>query len=194
MDPFSRRAPASNDNRSLIARLGFSDPDRCDQTHDLACQYLSLPDSVRKIVDLVQTEYYRPIRSFQKLSYSAARIEVPISKGNGQYKTTIGFVDILLEISPMFAGVYEDAIIAVEVKTGRAGMGQVVRQINLYREFESVAFGRPVHWILATTYPETDANVDQLREADIFHVELGVNFAKWCESQADQPMAKSCVI
>ena len=30
-------------DRTLLASLGFADPDKKDQMHDLACEYLSQP-------------------------------------------------------------------------------------------------------------------------------------------------------
>lgn len=44
---------AHNHEQSLLARLGFADPDRKDSRHTLACQYLCQPEVARKVLQVV---------------------------------------------------------------------------------------------------------------------------------------------
>lgn len=43
---------AHSHEQSLLARLGFADPDRKDKRHTLACQYLCEPDVARKVLQV----------------------------------------------------------------------------------------------------------------------------------------------
>jgi hypothetical protein len=105
-------------DRTLIARLGFSDPDKKNDQHDLACQYLALPENCLRLAKLLeeanapvrveehvaqkgaQTGYWerRPGRYTRTRNVEScqARLEVPIQKGQGQYATTIGFLDVAI--------------------------------------------------------------------------------------------------
>jgi len=103
-------------DRTLAARLGFSDPDKKIARHDLACEYL---------LDAA------PIAFGSKADKCRARLEVPISKGHGQYKTTIGFLDV----SGVFASANEASLFAIEVKIAPCSVGDILRQISLYNEY-----------------------------------------------------------
>jgi hypothetical protein len=187
----SLRVPGMDD-RTLIGRLGFADPDKHDSTHDLACQYLTLPDNVRRLVDIVKREHYEQVRGFDgKVSFDTPRPEHPISKGEGQYRTTIGFIDLFLDVSPMVNRRFMSEHVAVEVKTGRAGMGQVIRQINLYREYIA---SQHTHWFLVTTYPETEGNVELLAESDIWHIELADAFFEWVKGKQHEPISRGHIL
>lgn len=72
---------------------------------------------------------------------------------------------------------------AIEVKVHFPGVGEVLRQINLYR-----AHFRADHWVLAT--PQTLRNVDirALNDADIQYIRVGgERFDAWMAEQVVYP-------
>jgi hypothetical protein len=87
-------------DRSLLANLGFADPDKKDPKHDWACQYLCQPEVGKKWLGLLTFPYLsdrqKATWNFKDFADLHFRTEVPISKGEGQYKTTIGFLDVLV--------------------------------------------------------------------------------------------------
>ncbi len=108
-------------DRTLLASLSFADPDKKNVRHDLACQYVAQPKVADKLVKMFVKQETTPFgqygagilvepgekaflsdrRTWRFTQTSSAEIakaqsaalEVPISKGDGQYRTTIGFVD-----------------------------------------------------------------------------------------------------
>ena len=97
--------------RTLLAKLGFADSDRREPLHQLACQYLATPEAVARLIphfglehDPVPQEYQSSdSESFSELcrtvaSYKAS-LEHEIAKGCDQYRTTIGFADLVLILS-----------------------------------------------------------------------------------------------
>jgi hypothetical protein len=98
---------------TLLARLGFADPDRRNPLHDAACQYLAQESKTRKLVEMLLKNRMSPIvRKFENEDGSAsdyvgtwsfdhrrAELEKHIFKGSGQYRSTIGFLDVELTIT-----------------------------------------------------------------------------------------------
>lgn len=187
----------SHDNTRL-AQFGFQDPDRKLKKHALACQYLSRgpvsknkPSRARKVLNALGIEF----GPFQ------ARCEASLSKGEGQYKTTIGFVDVQYE-TPMgdtHDGYAETSVIGIEVKITPCAWDVALRQINLYREYAPTIPGQPSTkpkrrwgdkeeplsywhaWILAVAFPMTTSDVESLRTADVHVLRLGEKFERWLE-------------
>ena len=97
---------------TLLARLGFADPDRRNPLHDAACQYLAQESKARKLADMLLKDRMKPIvRKYENEDGSAAdyvgtwsfdhrraELEKHIFKGSGQYRSTIGFLDVELTI------------------------------------------------------------------------------------------------
>lgn len=78
-------------DRTLLAKLGFADPDRKNPRHDRACNYLAQrPDA---LAATLRGAFGEPVEVLK----SSATIEVPVSKGEGHYKTSVGFVDVVAE-------------------------------------------------------------------------------------------------
>lgn len=123
-------------DRTLIASMGFADPDKKDARHDLACQYLAQPEIAQRVVrrfrhaDLQSGAYhgtewfeyddkfrhglphdagprfglgYHSTSRHERVEFertceldTSPRFEVPIHKGEHQYRTTIGYLDLVV--------------------------------------------------------------------------------------------------
>ena len=199
-------------DRTLLASLGFSDADKKDARHDMACQYLSDPERALAICRLCFPScknsfshtwvYSTEISSngteeWSVSSVSRIETESPICKGEGKYKTTVGFLDVLYRNVSMICrriGEYketrsggwspfdrEDVEVAktfVEVKIAPVSTGEILRQVNLYRQYVDV---RCV--CVATVFPMTEEDIKQLGSAKVKHVFLGEKFKRFCDSQ-----------
>jgi hypothetical protein len=136
--------------------------------------------------------------------------EFEIAKGERQYRSTVGFVDVLLRIdmeerhtscrrrirSKLSANEswYPDRDrierhtlnVGIEVKTTDVPISDVLRQINLYRSYSDIKY-----WILATTYPLSQSQFDCLANARILHVHLGQRFQDYVKEQSNAPCSNS---
>jgi hypothetical protein len=186
-------------DRTLIASLGFADPDKREPLHDLACQYLAEPGPSRKLWEAILAKHFTSKWSpDQKLARRNFH-EFVITKGEGKYKTTIGFIDLKIEYSRVVeaakpdGSTYEDcwqmANLAIEVKVHPVPIGDVVRQINLYKQFVNDNLSEPLTgWLLATTYQLSEGDAALLRSQLIHWAHLGENFQRWiAERQAAAP-------
>jgi hypothetical protein len=201
---------AHSHDRTLIASLGFADPDKHDQMHDLACEFLAEPTQAERIVRFVEPQVD------DRLSTEAS-VEVAISKGEGQYRTTIGFIDVQIEWE---RPEIESGLVVVEVKIGKTSIGDIVRQFNLYREYvggrerglpvvldrstfqarlramrTTQASGQasgwipsirmaPTRWVLAHAFDLDAGQVDTLKRESVHPIRLGAGFSKWFEERA----------
>lgn len=130
---------------TLLQRMGFRDPDRGSSRHDVACAALAAhPD------DLLSLDLRLEVKDI------TVRLEVPLQKGSGQYASTIGFIDAFVEWSELGEHVscrvrpdHDDLCpncvvgrywsrksMLVEVKTKIDSLGDLLRQMNLYREYK----------------------------------------------------------
>ena len=145
----------AHDN-TLLAKLGFADPDRKNPLHDMACQYLTQLDVVNQFL-------VRPVNP-DEFDY---QLETHIVKGQDRFATTIGFIDVRF-------GLNHNAIrINVEVKAHPATAGDVLRQIAFYRTYTAMndhLYGGD--WMLATCYPISNREATELRNAEIGHIQL----------------------
>lgn len=135
----------------------------------------------------------------------SATLECPIQKGHDQYATTIGFLDVYL--STVLAAMTEGQIfryrdhrdssdtthscrtsLAVEVKINDPGVGDVLRQLNLYRSYINADF-----WVLASVYQPSPSELNVLKNENIFHVRLGPAFEAYVE-QEKQAKATSTAV
>lgn len=177
-------------DRTQLAALGFADLDKKNNLHDLACQYLC-GESIQCVLQQ-QLLGDRPI--------TWCKTEFPLSKGEAQYKTTIGFLDVLYCVGgPYTPRSCDWGFLITEVKvTPPLALGDVLRQIHLYREYwPNLGFAREwnaqgylgagnlstwrsrTQWLLATTFPLLEDDVAFLHQDGLNHVYLGKKFQEW---------------
>lgn len=173
-------------DRTLLASLGFQDTDKKDRRHDLACQYLALPESH----DRIARSLLEPGCAFQKMNFAPIlgkpRFEVQVLKGDGRYRTTIGFLDMVL---PFRFTQHHSFIAAIEVKITPTGVGDILRQIAVYREYTDVVPKDPLygHWLVATAFQMSKGDVAILTTENIRHIRLGEKFERWTSAQITAP-------
>jgi len=99
-------------DRTLLASLGFADPDKTNPLHDLGSRYFTVPENHHKLIGgLIKQRLKGTTRdvtwSHPQLGNGSGRTgakwtthrpatEVIITKGEGQYKTHVGFVDAVV--------------------------------------------------------------------------------------------------
>lgn len=202
---------AHSHDRTMLANLGFADPDKGDPRHDLACQYLVTPDAGRRMAAAVLSDRLSKTKRPFSWQYGngpertgfdtyalddtfSAVFEVPISKGYSQYKTTVGFLDLVLIADLVVTSAYDESS-GGDVKTGKGKWNLIVevkaanpvrvldaiRQIKFYREYHEHLrlSGEGVTWVLATIAPLSDDEISALQSASIHHVRLGQKFEEW---------------
>ena len=116
-------------------------------------------------------------------------------KRQGQYKQVIGFLDLVIYVFKNDRRKLEECdFLAVEVKIHRVSVSDIIRQMNLYREFEENIFGGShTIWTIATRFDISEAEVKMLETADLWHVRLGPGFDAYLEAQK-QPSAQATMV
>lgn len=78
-----------------------------------------------------------------------------------------------------------------EVKIAECAVGDVLRQIKLYKEFASVPH-REVHdtWFVAVAFKPSVRFVDELKREGIRVITLGPKFHEWATAQQQAPLAE----
>lgn len=75
-------------NRTLLSKLGFADADRKSSRHDRACNYLVLkPEALIATLSAA-------LPANLKVKSATGIPEFHVTKGDGKYATTVGFVDV----------------------------------------------------------------------------------------------------
>lgn len=184
-------------DRTLLASLSFADPDKRDQMHDLACEYLAESAQSQRLIRLVEPEV-------EDFFTTQSGVEVAISKGDGQYRTTIGFLDVRI----VWRSQNRYGTTIVEVKINPVNVGDMLRQINMYREYVVPSFnsgmsprdwiraqengeriGR-LSWVLATAFNLDAGQAETLKQSGVHCVRLGDGFTKWFEERQQRPAPK----
>lgn len=170
------KVPVHSHDRTMLASLGFADPDKRDRLHTLACRYLDLSKSRRIIAGILSS--MSPTKERVTPKDIPAQFEAIITKGEGQYQTIVGFADLVLPFAwPDSRYVAE---LAIEVKIRPVDISEILRQIRLYHTYYGPALG----WMVATAFRIPRSEVDMLYGAGFYHVVLGDQFRAWAESQA----------
>ncbi len=127
-----------------------------------------------------------------------AATEVVINKGDGTYATTVGFADAVLmhHVETTYANKKKaeptlQHVVYAEVKIGKVSVAQILRQINLYRQY-AVPNGRIMAyercfqgcaWIIVTPWTMSSEDTDTLRCANVKHMLLGEDFKLYVEKR-----------
>jgi hypothetical protein len=211
----------------MLAKLGLADSDRREPQHDVACQYLATPGAVRRLIRGLGMEHgYKPYAEksdseerksqvLRKVTSQQVTREYEIAKGWGQYRTTVGFADLVLKLHveeqhrkaqermrrvPDGRGNLtwtewrsvadfmwrSNKEVGIEVKVTPAGIGDVIRQIKLYRSYSCIRT-----WIVATAYQITRADLEFLKNERFKHVYLGEHFQAFSAEQPASDLAVS---
>jgi hypothetical protein len=156
-------------DKTLLASLSFGDKDKKDNRHDLAGQYLLQPEVASRIIKLFSKKEWK---------FVGGNLELPLTKGHNQYKTFIGFLDGVLHFEEAGSSKLPDLwSVCFEVKINPETAGNVLRQLNLYREF-----GGSVD-LLVTAYDVSPADRALFEENGIVCVRLGEAFDEFVRAQ-----------
>ena len=132
-----------------------------------------------------------------------AKTEYCLTKGDGKYLTTIGFLDVLFtmdavvnayrekDIDP-FVETWPDPVaservpisLVIEVKASKSSISEAIRQIELYRQFYTATSASRCFWVLVTLFPITASELSLLKTANIWHAQLGEDFEDFCISHS----------
>jgi hypothetical protein len=94
-------------------------------------------------------------------------------KGSGQHNVWAWVLKPRRQGAPEVAASRQ---IIIEVKITPAGIGEILRQIGLYRQYFR---GTDVAWWLVTTYPLSSSDLAVLQQANVEHRILGEEFRTW---------------
>lgn len=146
--------------RTMLDRMNVNDFDRSMPEHDAICVFLTDPANAESLV--------RSITGCDKVSVDSVSLEHPLCKGTGQYKTTVGFVDVVITGRIRKPdGCTEPFRFGVEVKTSPDRIGNLLRQINLYREYSP-----SWRWALVTTFTIDESATAALLSQKIHVVDM----------------------
>lgn len=165
-------------DRTLLASLAFADKDKKDVRHDLACQYLLQPEVAEKISKLFKEN--EGLEEKHPIKFIGGDLEIPLTKGQDQYKTFIGFIDGALS----FTSGSQECQIFFEVKINPETTGNVLRQLNLYKQFmhSNEYFYSRVE-LLVTAYDVSPADQALFDQNGITCVRLGEAFDEFVRAQ-----------
>ncbi|HLD90212.1 MAG TPA: hypothetical protein VI911_04230 [Patescibacteria group bacterium] len=200
---------AHSHERTLLASLGFSDPDKRDRRHTLACQYLCREDVALKLAGMIwpngdhptdeemvriasdPSDRRRRSEWTTGLTFVSSVIEAPITKSHGYL---VGFVDVVLRVRLSIVGFAEvrpyshevrvwrgsgDVRLAmVEVKVKPVDIGDIARQMALYREHTD-----GVKFVVATCWRMSADDRATLRDKGIRTIYLGEPFEEYCRAR-----------
>lgn len=189
--------------RTLLGKMGFKDPDKKDRRHDLACQYLAQPDVATRLLSIVPTDGWENVeREFYRADHEFA-IEKE-KRWNEDVAQIVGFIDLLLLYK--WSGIhgydrghasYHRGVL-VEVKIHPVPVGDIMRQIAVYRQYRPRAsmehgggYGGTVgvntdHALVTTAYDLSRDDVAMLTSKDILHVRLGKDFERFCATSTER--------
>ena len=215
--------------RTMLAKLGFADPDRREQMHDVACQYLANADAIVRFIRHLGIEHppkpwqgsWDNIEQMSLLSRQVVSNEVTcefeITKGIGQYRTTIGFADLVLTLNVKerhssikrrqhdgwhrtgyiwsdWQDVEDDTYCdrhryGIEVKITPTATGDVIRQVKLYRSYSGIR-----DWTVVTAYDLSANDIASLQNENIRHLRLGKRFDEYVALRQNDEVVASLEI
>lgn len=213
-------------DRTMLAKFGFADPDKRNPVHDQACLFLAdmgtaravlkglllpaWPDIDRAGAAAPQTMGFHGHRLRQK-----AEMEFHLQKGEGQYATTVGFIDVAygFAVDGVERGhpwtLYDaygrprqdesrvedrprtvQGRVFVEVKIEPVRVTDVIRQMKLYADYFPYPVGASLpddfpRGILAAPWDLTATEAEALGREGFRFVRLGDGFDRW-RAEADR--------
>lgn len=216
---------AHSHDKTLLARLGFQDPDAKDPLHDLACEYMALEENVLKLQEIVDpvpdvtigedvtSELgFEPdegdfnFRFTEVVSSAESHIESVLTKGMGQYMTTVGFIDVDARWRVVQKRVgtmklrheqvrkvddrHYNGRIVIEVKISSITVGDVARQMNLYRSHILAMGDYRSKFVVAAAFDVNEYYRSALERENVTIVRLGERFGVWAREKANSASAK----
>lgn len=195
---------ASPSDRTYLASLGFSDPDKKLPLHDLGCRFLAQPEMLRGLFDKFNTRNLDVGESAKLIDhFVGAHVEAPLTKGQNQYKTVIGYADVIAHFGSNVI-TYDISDVArskgyqivtnqqswlMEVKITRETVGNIIRQLNTYRLYLHFP-----HTFVATIFDLSEDETAMLAGANIIHLKLGPKFEQFVEKQKQTPASSKNVL
>lgn len=165
----------------------------------IACEPLVAVHGKERPVTVTAVEARRAV--------TKAVVERQITKGQGQYKTTIGFADVFLRTTMAARCTYAwttpdgasetweqwDALgldrasaILVEVKARPVPASEILRQLRLYAEYLA---GDPI-LVAATLFHMSSGESEMLRSQGVRAIRLGDSFETWAAAQSQSKSEK----
>lgn len=206
-------------DKTLIASLGFSDPDKREPLHERGCQFIVA--EARALIRALspafeKREYHTPkgtiVGEAGRVLYTPQQ-EWPLFKGVGQYRQTIGFLDVVIPFvddqnfvsiengAPFYIVKRQSGLLVVEVKINPIPISDVLRQLALYRghlqsskiaretsRHDSVVddYPQPIVWVLAAPWELNDVDRESVARADVQFVRLGEKFDVFVAAQRNR--------
>jgi hypothetical protein len=112
------------------------------------------------------------------VTFTGGSLEIPLTKGHNQYKTFIGFIDGSLSFDSVESKYFSCYRIFFEVKINPETAGNVLRQLNLYKEFMDGSVN-----LLVTAYDVSPIDQALFLENEIVCVRLGEAFDEFVRAQ-----------
>lgn len=180
-------------DRTLLARLGFADPDKKDPRHDYACQYLALPENAERLVRMLAHDAARA---------KPAKLEHPIPSGY----TTVGFLDLVVPYTYIrknsAGGEWErQSALMGEIKAGKCSISELLRQMEFYRRHERPLeeqfeagerwSSHPLRWFVAAPWLISKSDEVSLKAQGVAYIRLGPKFDAYVASRKLEAPAES---
>ncbi len=198
----------ASDRATLIAQLGFSDPDLLDPVHDAGCDYLNSTIGREALIGAmgprnmdfrVAGESSVQKSRFKTLDLRSQR-DRAITWGRKSSRRTVGFIDIVIHHRYEFTITRTEAIsgkilvdhrgevsrpLLIDVKVHPESIGRIIRQMNLYRDFiddhvdDEMVDLKGYALVVATCYEPEAHELLALEQANIYHLFLGAKFDRY---------------
>jgi hypothetical protein len=89
---FTRGNDMHSHDRTMLQRMGFTDPDKKDRRHDWACQYLAQKEIGERLIRSIWDCDVKTVKDWKWWS----KLEGEVFKGEDKYRTSIGWIDLAL--------------------------------------------------------------------------------------------------
>jgi hypothetical protein len=181
----------SHERTTLSQKFGFQDSDRGEPEHDSAISYLRQPEILLAcFTNHPNSQKVIKQKGF-RLEINLIESEKLLTKGTGQYATTLGFLDLFVTFCPCWINDRgeEDTVFCnsiFEVKINKEPIGSVVRQLKFYRESYMQCFPtQKLHRAyLVTRWKLSDVETTSLLQENIFPIFLGEKFTEYLKRPA----------